>query len=226
LLTLFLLKQYTPTTLVKGSSTCSSVNPHLRARYHVYFDWFLVRGISLPVAQLFVIVIESILRRGCGQSNKYRRRLSPRVPIQCCVIFLIFVVRIFNFSVRRLPTVFGDPFSPQTTYSNYTRHARYDGSLHHRRFNTGFSFRACLCSVGAFVAAGARLEGEGHAPPCRKRRVEHRREFRQGKIPFLPRAGLLDGAVPRRGPRAVSRDVSTAQGRVRGVAAQALRHSV
>ena len=37
-----------------------------------YFDWFLVRGISLPVAQLFVVTIESILRRVCGQFNKFR----------------------------------------------------------------------------------------------------------------------------------------------------------
>ena len=32
----------------------------------MYFDWFLVRGIPLPAAQLFVIAIESILRRGVG----------------------------------------------------------------------------------------------------------------------------------------------------------------
>ena len=30
----------------------------------IYFDWFLVRGISLSAAQLFVIAIENILR-GC-----------------------------------------------------------------------------------------------------------------------------------------------------------------
>ena len=30
----------------------------------MYFDWLLVRGISLSAAQLFVIDIESILRRG------------------------------------------------------------------------------------------------------------------------------------------------------------------
>ena len=40
--------------------------PYLLASYHVsiYFDWFLVCGISLPAAQLFVIAIENILR-GC-----------------------------------------------------------------------------------------------------------------------------------------------------------------
>jgi len=30
------------------------------------FDWLLLRGISLTAAQLFVIAIESILRRGVG----------------------------------------------------------------------------------------------------------------------------------------------------------------
>ena len=45
---------------------CSAVYPlgYLRASYHVYkFGCFLVRGISLPAAQLFVIAIENILRR-------------------------------------------------------------------------------------------------------------------------------------------------------------------
>ena len=32
----------------------------------MYFDWLLVRGISLPGAQLFVIAIENILRGGVG----------------------------------------------------------------------------------------------------------------------------------------------------------------
>ena len=32
----------------------------------ICFDWFLVRDISLPAAQLFVIAIENILRRGVG----------------------------------------------------------------------------------------------------------------------------------------------------------------
>ena len=31
---------------------------------------FLVRGISLPVAQLFVIAIQNILLGGCGQFNE------------------------------------------------------------------------------------------------------------------------------------------------------------
>ena len=45
--------------------------PYLRASYHVYkIGCFLVRDISLPVAQLFVIAIENILRGVCGQSNK------------------------------------------------------------------------------------------------------------------------------------------------------------
>ena len=39
------------------NSVCPS--GYLRASYHVYkIDCFLVHGISLPVAQLFVIVIE------------------------------------------------------------------------------------------------------------------------------------------------------------------------
>ena len=37
----------------------------------MYFDWFLVRGISLPAAQLFVIVIESILWRGVGNLTRF-----------------------------------------------------------------------------------------------------------------------------------------------------------
>ena len=36
----------------------------------MYFDWFLVRGITLPAAQLSVIAIRDILRGVCGQSNK------------------------------------------------------------------------------------------------------------------------------------------------------------
>ena len=32
----------------------------------MYFDSFLVRGISLHAAQLFVIVIEGILHKGVG----------------------------------------------------------------------------------------------------------------------------------------------------------------
>ena len=39
--------------------------PYLRTSYHVYeIGCFLVRGIFLPIAQLFVIAIETILR-GC-----------------------------------------------------------------------------------------------------------------------------------------------------------------
>ena len=39
--------------------------PYLRASYHVYkIGCFLVRGISLPAAQLFVIAIENILWGG------------------------------------------------------------------------------------------------------------------------------------------------------------------
>ena len=39
--------------------------PYLRVTLSVIcFDWFLVRGISLPVTQLFVIAIENILRWG------------------------------------------------------------------------------------------------------------------------------------------------------------------
>ena len=40
---------------------------YLRANYHVYKSCcFLVRGISLPAANLFVIAIENILRVGVG----------------------------------------------------------------------------------------------------------------------------------------------------------------
>ena len=43
----------------------SEIVRYLRASYHVYkIGCLLVRGISLPAAQLFVIIIENILR-GC-----------------------------------------------------------------------------------------------------------------------------------------------------------------
>ena len=49
-----------------------SVNPkYLRASYHVYkIGCLLVRGISLPVAQLFVIAIENILRGDVGNLTR------------------------------------------------------------------------------------------------------------------------------------------------------------
>ena len=48
-----------------------SVNPiSVRVIMYIRLVDLLVRGISLPVAQLFVIAIENILRGGCGQSNK------------------------------------------------------------------------------------------------------------------------------------------------------------
>ena len=49
-----------------------SVNPtYLRASYRVYkIGCLLVRGISFPAAQLFVIAIENILRGVCRQFNK------------------------------------------------------------------------------------------------------------------------------------------------------------
>ena len=37
----------------------------------MYFDWLLVRGISLFAAQLFVIAIENILRGGVGNLTSY-----------------------------------------------------------------------------------------------------------------------------------------------------------
>ena len=44
----------------------------------MYFDWLLVRGMSLPAAQLFVIAIENILREGVGNltSKKSKSRLN------------------------------------------------------------------------------------------------------------------------------------------------------
>ena len=36
----------------------------------ICFDWFLVRRISLPAAQLFVTAIESILREGVGSLTR------------------------------------------------------------------------------------------------------------------------------------------------------------
>ena len=51
---------------------------YLSASYHVYkIGCLLVRGISLPVAQLFVIAIENILRGDVG--NLTRPRMGGRV---------------------------------------------------------------------------------------------------------------------------------------------------
>ena len=52
---------------------------YLRASYHVYkIGCLLVRGISLPVAQRFLIAIENILRGVCGQFNLY---VEPRARL-------------------------------------------------------------------------------------------------------------------------------------------------
>ena len=49
------------------SNVLRSVRKPFRASYHVYkIGCFLVRGISLLAAQLFVIAIENILRAGGG----------------------------------------------------------------------------------------------------------------------------------------------------------------
>ena len=53
---------------------CLAVCPsgYLRASYHLYkIVCFLVRDISLPAAQLFVIAIENILRVGVGNLTSY-----------------------------------------------------------------------------------------------------------------------------------------------------------
>ena len=59
----FLIREY---YVVKISNVSWSVRKlDLRASYHVYnISCLLVRGISFPVAQLFVIAIENILRGG------------------------------------------------------------------------------------------------------------------------------------------------------------------
>ena len=45
--------------------------PYLCASYHVYkIGCLLVRGISLPAAQLFVIAIENILLGGVGNLTR------------------------------------------------------------------------------------------------------------------------------------------------------------
>ena len=56
-----------------------SPNPtYFRASYHVYnIGCLLERGISLPAAQLFVIVIKNVLWGVCGQFNK--RKASDRL---------------------------------------------------------------------------------------------------------------------------------------------------
>ena len=54
---------------------------YLRASYRVYkIDCLLVRGISLPAVQLFVIAIENILRGGVGNltREKYVSVTWPR----------------------------------------------------------------------------------------------------------------------------------------------------
>ena len=59
--------------------------PYFRANYHVYkIGCLLVRGISLSVAQLFLIVIESILRGVCGQFNKIKK--SDFQQLYCTVL--------------------------------------------------------------------------------------------------------------------------------------------
>ena len=48
---------------------CLAIRPsgYLRVSYHIYkIGCFLVRGISLPSVQLFVIAIENILQGGVG----------------------------------------------------------------------------------------------------------------------------------------------------------------
>ena len=65
---------------------CPAVCPsgYLRASYHVYkTGCLLVRGISLPSAQLFVIAIESILRGVCG------RNCVPNTRDPCQLPFLL-----------------------------------------------------------------------------------------------------------------------------------------
>ena len=46
----------------------------------MYFDWFLVRDISLPAAQLFVIAIEIILGRGVGNLTRNGLQSSTVLP--------------------------------------------------------------------------------------------------------------------------------------------------
>ena len=62
--------------------------PYLRASYHVYkIGCLLVRGISLPVVQLFVIDIENILRGEGGNVTSVNTQHSQhfgsvsRIPV-------------------------------------------------------------------------------------------------------------------------------------------------
>ena len=51
------------------SAVCPS--EYLRTSYHVYkIGCMLVRGISLPAAQLYVIAIENIFRGGVGNLTR------------------------------------------------------------------------------------------------------------------------------------------------------------
>ena len=69
---IFLNREYCVTEI--SNVPWSVRKPYIRASYHVYkIGCFLVRDISLPVAQLFVIAIENILRGWCGQFNEEKK---------------------------------------------------------------------------------------------------------------------------------------------------------
>ena len=69
-----------------------SVNPkYLWASYHVYkIGCLLVRGISLPAAQLFLVAIDNILRRGCV-GNLTGNMTIVRRSVKHCLTDVVFV---------------------------------------------------------------------------------------------------------------------------------------
>ena len=75
----------------------------------MYFDWLLVRGISLPAAQLFVIAIENILRGSVGNLTG----INYLVPYSYPMDDLVLKAKPRPCSTRRLVRV-------STTLVNYT----------------------------------------------------------------------------------------------------------
>ena len=55
---------------------------------YICFNWFLVSGISLPAAQLFLIATKSILRRGVGSGQSNGLILDEESGFHCSSLAL------------------------------------------------------------------------------------------------------------------------------------------